>query len=779
MSSKTADRYFNVDPWHVIEQGFNPEKSRIAESMFSLANEFMGIRGYFEEGYSGDSLLGSYFNNLYEEMHVSHPQLFKGIVTRKCFGVNSVDWLYTRIWLDEEQLDLANVSFSDFERSLDMKAGTLHRSFIWETASGKKLKCSFMRFLNMSNSYMGCQKITLEPVNFSGTITVRFGLDYSILHEIAGGWDQTTVSDSSEKRGENFWNVSHMEYDGTMVSALGKTLNSGHYLFSSFRLDSSQTFDAELIKEEKITALQASVACNEGCPAVFDKMVVNYWEKSDSAENVFESGKKIAQQTASLSLDEAHTAHIDYWNNAWDSIDIQIDDDPEHQQGLRFSLFNLHQTYHGWDPNLNIPCKGLTAEVYNGNVFWDTETYCLPFYIFTNPAAAKNLLRYRHKYLPQACERARQLDCEGARYPMMTLDGTESCATWQHGDFEIHVSVAISYAIWHYAHLTHDTDFLYSQGIEVLLQVCRFYASHGEYSPQNGDFCLYGVMGPDEYHMNVNNNCYTNYMVKKTFEYTLSVIRGMKKESPEKWEAAAKKVSLREEEPAQWEQMSRKMRLPQDAETGIYEQHDGYFDLPEVDVKNFPESEIPVYQHWAYIRIFRYNMIKQPDVLLLHLFFSRDFTIENKKANYEYYESRCIHESSLSPSIHSILAAELDKKEEAWEFSRYMSRLDLDNYNKNTDQGLHVTSMSGAWLNMVFGFAGLRTDGPRLSFRPYLPDKWNSFSFKLLYLGSRFKVTVDKNGIGFLLLSGEPVEVEVYEHVYTITAQGCTITHQS
>lgn len=779
MPTKTPERYFTVDPWHVIEEGFDPRRSRLSESMFCLANEFMGIRGYFEEGYSGDHLLGSYFNNLYEEMEASHPQLFKGIITRQCFGVNAVDWLYTRIWLDGEQLDLANVSFSEFSRWLDMKKGTLYRRFTWETASGKKLECTFVRFLNMSNSYMGCQRIALRALNFSGEITLRTGLDFSILHEIAAGWDQTAVASAEGgQRGINFWDVPRMDYTDGIVSVLGSTKKSDHHCYSGFRFHTSVDAEAVFVKEEKCAALEYTLPCTQGQELTCDKMVVNYWEKCDEPDAVYEKGRTHASGATGKSFEEAHHEHVAYWEQAWNDIDIVIDNDPEHQQGIRFSIFNLHQTYHGWDPNLNIPCKGLTAEVYYGDVFWDTETYCLPFYMFTNPQAAKNLLLYRHTYLPQACERAKELDCEGARYPMMTLDGTESCATWQHGDFEIHVSVAISYAIWHYVNVCKDTAFLYDYGLEVLLQVCRFYASHGEYSPKTGEFGLYGVMGPDEYHMNVNNNCYTNYMVKKTMEYTLSVIDEIRRDAPDKWEQVVKKVGLRSDEPAAWRDMARTMRIPHDADSGIYEQHDGYFDLPEVDVKNIPESQIPIYQHWAYIRIFRYNMIKQPDVLLLPLFFSKDFSAATKKANYEYYEARCIHESSLSPSVHSILANELGKKEDAWEFFKYMIRLDLDNYNKNSDQGLHVTSMSGAWLNIVYGFAGLRTDAALLSFRPSLPQQWNALSFKLRYQEAQFEVYIDSKEARFTLLCGDPVRILVYDSEYEVVPGGVSVALQ-
>jgi len=776
MKTKKPDRYLKIDPWQVIEEGFDPARSRLSESMFCLANEFMGVRGYFDEGYSGDRLQGSYFNNLYEVIHVDHPQLFKGIVSRVCFGVNSVDWLYTRISVDDEFLDLARVKFSGFKRKLDMRAGTVTREFTWTTAKGKKLKLTFIRMLSMVNPRCGYQRILFEPLNFSGRVKVCSGLDYSILHEIAGGWKQTEATRAgSLKLGKNFWTCSRTEYKGGRLSILGRTINSGHYLFSSFDLDCSAEVKPRLVKDEKTAFLQFSLPVRKGQVTRLDKRAGMHWELTDDAAGVWKTGIKTGKTASALSFDEALAGQCDFWNKAWENIDIRIDGDAESQQGVRFSIFNLHQTYHGYDPGLNIPCKGLTAEVYYGEVFWDTETYCFPYYMFNNPKAARNLLLYRYKYLPQACERARELGLEGARYPMCTLDGTESCATWQHGDFEIHVSVAVAYAIWHYVKVCGDKDLLYRQGIEMLLQICRFYAAHGEYSPRNGDFCLFGVMGPDEYHMNVNNNCYTNVMVKKTFEYTLAVVQEMKKSAPELLARVAGKVKLRKNELNDWRQMARKMRIPYDKKRDLYEQHDGYFDLPEVDVKHFPESQIPVYKHWPYLKIFRYNMIKQPDVLLLPLFFSDDYSIRTKKINYEYYEARTIHESSLSPGVHSILASELGKGKEAWDFFKYMVRMDLDNYNRNTEQGLHVTSMSGAWLNMVYGWGGLRTDGDLLSFIPAIPRKWREFSYRLRCRGSILEVTVGRKSAIFRVVKGASVRARIYGKVHEITAAGLDV----
>ena len=486
------------------------------------------------------------------------------------------------------------------------------------------------------------------------------------------------------------------------------------------------------------------------------------------------SGLELTRQYAAITFDSALAEHAAFWKEVWEVFDIEIDGDPDVLQGLRFSDFQTYQSYHGENADLNALCKGLTGEVYFGWVFWDSEIYSHRLMMFIDPPAAKNLLLYRYHRLPQALERAKQLDCEGARFPFATITGTEDSGTWQHVDLEIHADMAVAYAIWHQDKICPDKPFLYHEGIEMLLQICRFMASAGGWSPLNGDFGFYGVMGPDEFHMMVNHNCYTNVMGKKAFEFTLSVLDEMQRGSARLYQQAIAKTGLKPQEPEQWKEMAAKMRIPKDERTGIYEQHAGYFDLPHVDLQQFPPEQIPVYKHWAYIKIFRHNMVKQPDVLNLMYFYSQDYTLEEKRANYEFYEARTIHESSLSPSLHAILAAELGKLDEAYTFFSYGARMDLDNYNRNTDQGLHVTSAAGVWASMIFGFGGMRTDGDVLIFRPTLPDQWKSYRFRVCYQGAVIEVRVNSEQVEFQVISGPSVDIRVYGKSETLDAQGIT-----
>ena len=744
--AKEAVKYFKVDPWKIIEEGFDAKQGRVGESIFSLGNEYMGTRGFFDERYSGDKLLGNYFNGVYEEKPITYFEHFKGLSERCCFMINANNWVYTRIFLNGEELDLAKVKVENFYRELDMKRGIMTRKFTF-----KGVNFTFERFVSMTAREIAAQKIIFESTDFEGEIKIIAGSDFTLVHE-------------EEKK--NFWNEIYVKDNAIAAS----TMTSGQRVYSQFFTNISAKKYAH---SEKIATGEYSFKLNKGETKDFERLSVNITEKDRnvSDKDFIEKCSKKAEKLAKTSYADYKTAHENFWIAVWDKLDIEIEGDDENQQGVRFCIFNLHQTYHGEDPTLNVGAKGLTGEKYSGWTFWDTETYCLPFYMFNNPQAAKNLIMYRYNTIAQAQERAKEQDTLGTCYPMVTIDGTESCGVWQHGNLEIHVSAAVAYAVWHYVRNLNDKDFLYSYGAKLLVEVSRYFASRGGYSPKTGEFGLYGVMGPDEFHMMVNNNTYTNYMVKKMFLYTVEVLEEMKSVCPEKL------PEFCEEELADWTQKAEKMRITYDEKTKLFEQHDGYFDLPHVDVNSISPDRVPIYKYWAYDSIFRVNMLKQPDVVLMLFFFSSDFTMEQKKANYDFYETRCFHESSLSPSIHSIVANEIGNFEQAYEYAKYASRVDLDDYNRNAHQGLHVTSMAAAWMNVVYGFGGMRTDGEELTFRPSLPKEWKGYSFKILYRGKVLTVKI-KNGKANFTLNGDAEKIKIFDKEYKVSSSGVTVELQ-
>lgn len=757
--SKVADKYLAVDPWAIIEEGFDRERNRVSESIFSLGNEYMGVRGYPEEGYSGDHLTGSYFNGLFEQMPVGNH--YKGLIRSLRFMVNAVDWLYTRITVDGETLDLATSRISGFSRRLDLREGTYRRQFDWHIAEGKTLRVAFTRIVSMVASNLGAQRVELTPLDFAGTAHIISGLDFSNIHE-----DQ----------GRNYWETLQAQYEDGLTSIMAKTVNTGNMLYAGFRLHSGQELITQPVEWSKFIGQQFHLALAAGQPASFEKLAVNYAEKDRSTipSAVWNTGMVLAARYAAWTYEEVAARQSEYWTGIWSRSDIEIDGDPETQQGIRFCIYQMYQTYRGDNPGFNIGAKGLTGEAYRGLAFWDTESYCLPFYLFNNPKAARSLLEFRYKSLPYAMERAKEVDCEGAFFPIATIDGTESCDLWQHSNLQLHVGTAIAYGIWHYDRIIGDKEFLYTKGAELLIQISRFYATRGQWGQKSGQYGYFGVMGPDEFQLMVNNNCYTNYMAKKLFETTLHVIGEMQEQAPSELAALLARLGLEEEERLNWRLLAENMKLPADPGTGVFEEHDGFFDMPHMDIHSIPVEQFPLYSHWSYDRLYRYDMIKQPDVLMFLLLYNQEFPYEVKQANYEYYEPRCIHESSLSPSIHSILAAELGRHEEAYRFFEFATRLDLDNYNRNTREGLHTTSIAAAWMNIVYGFGGMRSDGDIVSLHPSIPSSWIGYRFRLQYRQAVLEVKVDREQARISLISGDPATIRFYGELCQIGKDGIT-----
>ena len=738
---KYADRYFKVDPWKIIEDGFDPARSMVAEAVFSLGNEYTGLRGYFDEGYSGSRLQGSYLNGVYERRSVPKSG-YKGMLSFTEFMVNTVDWVYTRITCNGQILDLAKSDFSDFHRELDLRTGVLTRRFVWNVDPDTKVELCFERFTSMQNEQMVGQKITFHAIRGTPVLAMQMGLDFTCPHVSVGRCMFEPLAAQTTE---------------TAVEILAQTKQTKQQVWAGATFKNlSDTKDSS---SAGIAARTATLRLQEGQTSTVNRVVCLLAAKTEAEKQAMQ--ERIAQAKQTLAAADYETLKQDsaaWWQNQWQTSDIEIDGDAENQQGIRFCIFQLHQTLHTAKYGAVFGAKGLTGEAYNGNTFWDSEVCCLPFYLFNNPEAAKSFLKFRYDTLPEAKERAQALDCKGAFYPIATISGRECCDLWQHASLQLQASTGVAYGIWNYVHQTDDKAFLYQYGSVMLVEICRMLATRGDWDPETHQYGYYCVMGPDEFQMMVHHNAYTNFMGKKTFEFALETLTAMKSEQPDAYAA----LGVTESELADWREKAEKMYLPYDEKTKLFEQHMGYFHLPHVDINAIPVEEFPLYSHWSYERIYRNDMIKQPDVLMFFLLYGSDFTREQLEANYDFYEPRCIHESSLSPSIHSILACRLGKMEKAEQFFDFATRMDLDNYNRNTSEGLHTTSIAGAWMNIVCGFGGLRTDASTITIAPSIPHGWQRYSFCISTKGSVLKVEVTQETVTLTVLRGNTELVELY-----------------
>ncbi len=751
---KFADRYFQVHPWQIIEEGFDPSYSEVAESVFSLGNEYTGLRGYFEEGYSGKSLQGSYLNGVYERRMLPKSG-YKGMLPFTEFMVNTVDWVYTRIVCNGEKLDLAVSQFSGFRRVLDLRSGVLSRGFLWQIDKDTVVKLDFERFTSMEREQLVGQKLTVTAVQGRANLTICAGLDFTRPHVSVG---------------EAMFRTESQESTGTRCKILAVSKTTGQRVYAAAAFCGMEGSPCE---KPGIAANQYHVCLKAGESSTLKRVVTLLSARNDAEQGSLSNRIQEAQavlETADYETFKAGSAA--WWAKQWAVSDIEIQGDEENQQGIRFCIFQLHQTLHTAKYGAVFGAKGLTGEAYNGNTFWDSEVYCLPFYLFNNPKAAKSFLQFRYDTLPQARERAAALDCEGAFYPIATISGRECCDLWQHASLQLQASTGVAYGIWNYVHQTGDRAFLFDSGVKMLIEISRMLASRGDFDPVTGQYGFYCVMGPDEFQMMVHHNAYTNFMGKKTLLFTLDTLSRMERERPQAFRA----LWISAQERQDWQDKAERMYIPYDQETKLFEQHMGYLHLPRKEPGSIPVEEFPLYSHWSYERIYRNDMLKQPDVLMFFLLYGAEFTREQLEANFDFYEPRCIHESSLSPSVHSILACRLGRMEKAESMFGFATRMDLDNYNRNTREGLHTTSIAGAWMNIVYGFGGLISDADILTINPCIPKGWEKYTFCLWVSGSILRVSVTQKEVSLEVIQGDAVTLRLYGR--EVRAEGKESVHR-
>ncbi|MBQ9730961.1 MAG: family 65 glycosyl hydrolase [Bacilli bacterium] len=739
---KISNFYLEVDPFKIIEKGFHKDRAQVSESIFSLGNEYSGIRGFFDEGYSGERLQGSYFNGIYEYALEDTPNAYKGIVKRTHFTINSVNWVKCKISIDDEVLDLNVSDFSDFYRELDMKNGLYTRSFIWNTKNAK-IKIVFSRLMDMIDCHHCVQRITFVS-DKDVDLDLSMSLDNNVLH-----WGS-----------DCYWNRID-EYIDDYYGLSAKTLTTNQSLVSLMKTNLKEELINVVTKEMEVIA-NYKIKLIGNKKKIIDRIVVNIVDKN-SSENIDTLLNIAKKELVNLNYEKILSNNTSYFNKVWENSDIEISGDDKNQQGIRYCIFQLEQTYHGYAKDNNIGAKGLTGEAYSGHAFWDSETYCLPYYLFSNQEAAKNLIMFRYNTMNFALERAKELDCDGACFPIATRNGKEACNLWQHASLQFQPSTAVFYAIEHYMNLYNDIEFMKNYGLEMIVEISKFLLSRGQYNSNGEKFSFYNVMGPDEFQMMVNHNTYTNYMAKKVFDYLIKIIESNKYDVTKILAKCNCDINFINK----LNDASNKMVILYDENTKLFEQHDGFFDLPHIDINSIPKTDFPLYSHWSYDRIYRNDMIKQPDVLMFMFLYNQDFTLEQKRANYEFYEPKCIHESSLSPSIHSIFACELGKIDEAKKFFEFATRLDLDDYNCNTKEGIHTTSIAAAWMNIVYGFGGLRSEREMLLLNPIIVDDWNYYSFRIKYHGSSLKITVYKDIVN-IENKGKPISLIIYDKKYDV-----------
>ena len=734
---------FKVDPWKIIKNGFDQGHVKACESIFSLGNGFMGQRANFEEQYSGETYQGSYIGGVYypDKTKVGwwkngYPKYFAKVL-------NAPNWIGINIRIAGIPLDLNRcIEVSNFRRELDMKRGIYKRSFKLKISTDIQVAVDVTRFLSMVESSLGVINYQITMIKGNAEIEIDSFVDGDIKN-YDSNWD------------DPFWDHKTKIISKELLLLQSKTFKSN---FDVATYAQTQLFDNNglsignftITEENQIISQKKKHNMAEGDSCTILKFG-GYINGMNHNFNEFKNiSQKIVSKAISKGFDKLAEEHIQSWNEIWDQSDIKIKGDDKAQQAIRFNIFQLNQTYNGADARLNIGPKGFTGEKYGGSTYWDTEAFCLPFYMATkNQNVARNLLKYRYDQLGKAIENAEKLGfTDGAAlYPMVTMNGEECHNEWEITFEEIHRNGAIAYAIFNYERYTGDKSYIPEMGLEVLIGIARFWAQRVNYSEFRKAFVILGVTGPNEYENNINNNWYTNFICHWCLKYTLEQIVRVKDQFLNDWEVIKSKLNWREDEADRWKDISDNMYFPKHPYQDIFLQQDNFLDKNLMSASTINENQRPINQHWSWDRILRSPFIKQADVLQGFYFFEDQFDKASLERHFNFYEPLTVHESSLSPCIHAILAMRLGKKDKAYDFYLQTSRLDLDDYNNELEEGLHITSMAGTWLSIIEGFGGLRVINDQIHINPMLPDAWKAFSFKINFRGTIVKIEASEEKI--------------------------------
>mgnify|MGYP000500528091 CR=1 FL=1 len=745
---------YDYEPWNITEKEFKIKNNHHNETIFSLGNGYMGLRGTLEEEFAGPddkTTPGFYINGIYEQEEIIYGEFAPKQPKKYQSMINLMDWKSINLFIDDEQFDLIKGEIEDYKRTLDIKNGLLKRSLIWSTKSNKKVEIIIERIISFEHKHIGAIKYSIKSLNFDGNIKLisTFNGDVRNHHHL-----RNKKPLSLQQRGiEDPYSYLLMKTNNSNIMVGGSVSNN------TKGIDQEKVSVTKTLCNEKIEA-NYNINVVQGETYTLEKFAAFYTSRDVENKYILNNCFDDISLIKEKGFEYLKRKQQDYLKDYWKYSDVKIEGDLELQQAFRYNALQILQST-GKDGKTNIPAKGLTGEYYEGHYFWDTETYIIPFFNYSHPEISRELLNYRYKILDAARENAERMKLKGALFPWRTINGKEASGNFLGSTVQYHINADIAFAINKYVNATDDYRFLYNKGAEILFETARMWVSLGHFEKlKDNKFCINEASGPDEYKPAVNNNCYTNFMAKFNLEYAVEVYNKLKGEDTKLLEELKDKIDLSQKEVKEWEKAAENMFLPYNEDLEINPQDDSFIYKEDIDIESIPIEELPLVQNWHPLTIWKYKILKQADVILLMLFMGDDFSLEQKRRNYDYYEPKTTHDSSLSPSIYSIIASEIGYYDDAYDYFLQTARLDLDDYNENAYQGLHTACMGSNWMVLVQGFARMRNYNGELTFDPYLPEKWDGYRFKINYKGSLLEVHVRENFIEYELLEGESIQFE-------------------
>jgi alpha,alpha-trehalose phosphorylase len=752
------DHVYPADEWRLVENRYYPRLLPQMETLFSTSNGFLGIRGCHEEGgpvYQS----GTFVNGFHETWPIVYGEDAFGFAETGQTMVNVPDAKIIRLYVDDEPLDVSKVNLLSYERVLDMRSGIVQREILWEKHSGKQILVESRRLVSFVHRHVAAISYEVTLLNADAPITLSSELVHGQdLPDTDGDPRGTRAFEQRILEPQGHYSNQHrvVQSYGTRSSKMTLACGIDHVI------ETELPHTCKCVCDEDLGRILLSIDGRQGQTVRLTKFMTYHVSRSAPAAELCERADRALDRAVASGFGTLSDEQRVYLDDFWGRSDLKVAGDSTVQQVLRFNLFHICQATARAE-SVGIPAKGLTGHGYEGHYFWDTEIYVLPFLIYTAPKIARNVLRFRYNMLDKARQRAREVNQRGALFPWRTINGEEASAYYAAGTAQYHINADIIYALRKYVEITGDVEFLHQEGAEMLVETARMWADLGFYSTRKaGRFCISGVTGPDEYNTVQDNNTYTNLMARENLWFAASTIEWVRQNRPDRFKDLAYETKLAVEEIAEWKRAADNMYVCVDGESGIHLQDDDFLDKEPWDFDGTPPDKYPLLLHFHPLVIYRHQVIKQADIVLAMFLLGDEFSLEQKRRNFDFYDPLTTGDSSLSVSIQSILAFELGYLDKAREYATYALMMDMADVAANVEHGCHIASMGGTWMGMVYGTAGMRDYDGRISFNPHLGRRVDQMSFNLIIRGQRLSVAIDqlKDEATYLLKEGSGLTIE-------------------
>jgi alpha,alpha-trehalose phosphorylase len=743
---------FPTQPWRITETRYAHEFLAQAETIYALANGYLGLRGDFEEG-TPVSKPGVFLNGFYETWPIVYGEAAYGFAKTGQTIVNATDGKIIRLYVDDEPLEIHKARLLAFQRILDWRTGTLDREILWETPAGKRIAITSRRMVSMTHRHLAlltydvrCLNHTAHIILSSEMMTRQIDADGERPDpRRLAGFDGRVLEPLAQRSRDRRVILCHR----TRSSAIALACGMDHQLVTAGRYRESNRCGenrAEVVFSVDVDAEQ---------PVHLTKFLAYHFAEDCDVEELCNRAERTLDRNMEIGETRLFKEQQEHYDAFWERADVEIEGDPQAQQAVRFNLFQVRQATARAEGH-GVPAKGLTGQGYEGHYFWDGEIYVLPYVTYTDPRLAGNLLLFRWAQLDRARAHARELGHAGALFPWRTINGDEASAYYAAGTAAYHINADIAYAMRKYALATLDEHFLLRGGVDVVVETARMWVSLGNYSDRKqGAFCLNNVTGPDEYTAVVDNNRFTNMMARENLRAAVGGVKLIQRSRPKEFEHLVERTKLDMTELDDWERAADRMYLPVDERTGIHPQDDSFLDKPRWECAQIPPDKHPLLLHYHPLTLYRHQVLKQADVVMALFLLGADFTLEEKRRNFDYYDPLTTRDSSLSSCVQSIVATEIGYADKAMEYFLEAVLVDLGDIGGNVIDGVHVASAGGVWMALVYGFGGMRDYQGGLDFHPRLPSVWSRLRFRLIWRDRHIEVDVRPGEVCYRLLQGE------------------------